>query len=256
MNTNIIECKNLSIGYENNIILSELNLDFKKSEFHSIIGPNGCGKTTFLKTLVNQIRPIKGDIFLNGNSIKNMVSDIRASSLSAVFQFDSMIPGFSITEFLKLHTYPLTNFRKSIPFSKVNDLIDYSIQKCEISLLLDKKLNQISSGELQLVQIAGAIIQNKNIIILDEPIAHLDPGHSLKIMQLLKDLNNEGSTIITVMHDINFALNFSDIITVFNKGQNIFTGTTEELHKSSIFDSTYNIKSLKENISGKKYFLF
>lgn len=254
MNNIALSFNNVTCGYKNNNVLNNISIDIESGKIHVLIGNNGSGKTTFLKAATGRIKTFSGDVFLRGCNINKMNETDISKTASSVFRFESEIPDFTVFQFLEMHTNSFLSNLKSK--NNIRSEIYSAGKECSTDIYFTKKLNELSSGELQLVQITGAIIRNRNFIILDEPVAHLDPGHTVMILKLLRNLNNQGSTIITVLHDINTALNFADTITAIHNGKIFFSGSTDEFYNGNYFQKLYNINYSKTTLSENKYFLF
>ena len=159
---------------------------------------------------------------------------------SCVFDDRGILPDFTVCEFISQRFYA----HLLSPFDSPDaDSVFRSAEEAGIAHLLDRPLSALSSGERALVSIAGAIAQNHEIILLDEPTAHLDIKHSLEIISLLSRLRDKGSAIIIVLHDINAALSFADRVILLDKGSISFNGTPHALVKSGKIDMVFGVKS-------------
>lgn len=211
---NILHTKNLSIGYTTKkavvVVASNLNLNLSKGQLISLIGANGIGKSTLLKTLTGIQKPIQGAIFLNGNDIQSLKIGAIAQNLSLVLTEKLPPSNLTVFELVALGRQPYTNWIGKL---SVLDLekIEWAIQITEIKHLQDKKHYEISDGQLQKVLIARALAQDTPIIILDEPTTHLDLLHKVSLFKLLKKLTVEtNKCILFSTHDIDMAIQISD----------------------------------------------
>jgi iron complex transport system ATP-binding protein len=211
---NILHTKDLSIGYTTKkavvVVASNLNLNFSKGQLISLIGANGIGKSTLLKTLTGIQKPIQGAVFLNGNDIQSLKIGAIAQNLSLVLTEKLPPSNLTVFELVALGRQPYTNWIGKL---SVLDLekIEWAIQITEIKHLQDKKHYEISDGQLQKVLIARALAQDTPIIILDEPTTHLDLLHKVSLFKLLKKLTVEtNKCILFSTHDIDMAIQISD----------------------------------------------
>ncbi len=211
---NILHTKDLSIGYTTKkgvvVVASNLNLNFSEGQLISLIGANGIGKSTLLKTLTGIQKPIQGAVFLNGNEIQSLKISAIAQNLSLVLTEKLPPSNLTVFELVALGRQPYTNWIGKL---SVLDLekIEWAMQITEIKHLQDKKHYEISDGQLQKVLIARALAQDTPIIILDEPSTHLDLLHKVSLFKLLKKLTVEThKCILFSTHDIDMAIQISD----------------------------------------------
>ncbi len=233
-----IDINKLDFKYPNNQIFSNISLSFNEKKLHGILGPNGCGKTTLLKTILKLLKVKNDSIYINNEDINTLSRDNLAKEIAYVEQSSKQIPNISVIEYINLARYLYSDFNK-----QNNPIINNVIELLKISNLKNKNLTQLSGGELQKVVIARALAQETKIILLDEPTANLDPLHQIEIMNLLKDLvNTKDLTIITTLHDINLSLQYCDEI-VLIKNNIITQGFTNEVINKENIKKYFNLNS-------------
>lgn len=233
-----IDISKLDFKYPNNQIFSNISLSFNEKKLHGILGPNGCGKTTLLKTILKLLKVKNDSIFINNEDINTLSRDNLAKEIAYVEQSSKQIPNISVIEYINLARYLYSDFNK-----QNNPIINNVIELLKINNLKNKNLTQLSGGELQKVVIARALAQETKIILLDEPTANLDPLHQIEIMNLLKDLvNTKDLTIITTLHDINLSLQYCDEI-VLIKNNIITQGLTNEVINKENIKKYFNLNS-------------
>ncbi|MGD1817186.1 MAG: ABC transporter ATP-binding protein [Pleomorphochaeta sp.] len=233
-----ININKLDFKYPNNQIFSNISLSFNEKKLHGILGPNGCGKTTLLKTILKLLKVKNDSIFINNEDINTLSRDNLAKEIAYVEQSSKQIPNISVIEYINLARYLYSDFNK-----QNNPIINKVIELLKINNLKNKNLTQLSGGELQKVVIARALAQETKIILLDEPTANLDPLHQIEIMNLLKDLvNKKDLTIITTLHDINLSLQYCDEI-VLIKNNIITQGLTNEVINKENIKKYFNLNS-------------
>ena len=233
-----IDINKLDFKYPNNQIFSNISLSFNEKKLHGILGPNGCGKTTLLKTILKLLKVKNDSIFINNKDINSLSRDNLAKEIAYVEQSSKQIPNISVIEYINLARYLYSDFNK-----QNNPIINKVIKLLKINNLKNKNLTQLSGGELQKVVIARALAQETKIILLDEPTANLDPLHQIEIMNLLKDLvNKKDLTIITTLHDINLSLQYCDEI-VLIKNNIITQGLTNEVINKENIKKYFNLNS-------------
>ncbi|APD05786.1 hemin import ATP-binding protein HmuV [Flavobacteriaceae bacterium UJ101] len=222
-----ITVKNLSIGYDKTI-LKNINFSIEEGEVVSLIGKNGVGKSTLIKTILGLIPSKGGVIKIGGENIKKYNSVELAREVSVVLTNQEVNPILSVVEVLGLGRTPYKNI-----FSRLNvkdwEKINQTIQLLEIEDLKEKRIGELSDGQKQRVMIGRALVQDTGLIILDEPTTHLDLSGKFTIFQLLRRLAQiTNKTILLSTHQIDLALPHSDKI-LFIKGNQLIEDTPEEI---------------------------
>jgi iron complex transport system ATP-binding protein len=210
----ILQALKISIGYthkkEKNSIASNINLSLEKGKLIALIGANGIGKSTLLRTITGIQKPISGTVSLNEKNINELDSLTLAQNLSIVLTEKLPPSNLAVWELIALGRQPYTNWIGKLTdndIAKVNEAIELT----QIGHLATKKHYEISDGQLQIVLIARALAQDTPLIILDEPTTHLDLLHKVVLFKLLKKLTQEtGKCILFSTHDIDMAIQLSD----------------------------------------------
>lgn len=213
-NRNILSASNLSIGYltkkERIVIASNLNLNLQAGKLISLVGANGIGKSTLLRTLCGIQKPISGIVSLNDNDIQNFEPLALAQNLSLVLTEKLPPSNLTVFELIALGRQPYTNWLGKLSDEDL-EKVNQAMQLTQIENLKDKKHFEISDGQLQKVLIARALAQDTPLIILDEPTTHLDLLHKVSVFKLLKKLSQEtNKCILFSTHDIDMAIQLSD----------------------------------------------
>ena len=236
----IYKIENLSFSYGKNEILKNISVSIYKGEFVGVVGPNGSGKTTFLK-LIAKILPLnKGNIFYKGKDLRKIKNIDYAREIGYLpseikFTFD-----MKVKDFLILGRYPFTGRFKKEPEEAI-----YEIGRIfNIKIFFEKKMSQLSEGEKQRIYIAQLMVQNSETILLDEPTSHLDIGYQFGIMDILKKINDNGKTIICILHDLNLSACYCSKIILLNKGEIYKVGSPEEVLTYENIEAVYNTKVL------------
>ena len=219
-NENILSTLNLSIGYKtkkDTIVAKNLNLKLQKGKLIALIGGNGIGKSTLLRTVTGIQKPIEGSVFLNGRDIQLYNSNELAQNLSLVLTEKLPQSNLTVFELIALGRQPYTNWigkLSEIDISKINEAISLT----QIEHLSNKKYYEISDGQLQKVLVARALAQDTPLIILDEPTTHLDLLHKVSMFKLLKKLVIEtNKCILFSTHDIDLAIQLVDEMIVMSE---------------------------------------
>lgn len=215
---NILSTSNLSIGYptkHSTITIAEnLNLNFQEGKLIALVGANGIGKSTLLRTITGIQKPISGTVLLNGTNIHELDALTLAQNLSVVLTEKLPPSNLTVFELIALGRQPYTNWMgtlNAIDITKVNEAMELT----QISHLANKRHYEISDGQLQKVLVARALAQDTPLIILDEPTTHLDLLHKAALFKLLKKLTqNTQKCILFSTHDIDMAIQLSDEIII------------------------------------------
>ena len=224
-NNNILSASNLSIGYvtkkEKIVIASNLNLNLQAGKLISLVGANGIGKSTLLRTLCGIQKPISGTVSLNEKDIQSFEPLALAQNLSLVLTEKLPPSNLTVFELIALGRQPYTNWLGKLSEEDL-EKVNQAILLTQIEHLSNKKHFEISDGQLQKVLIARALAQDTPLIILDEPTTHLDLLHKVSVFKLLKKLSQEtNKCILFSTHDIDLAIQLSDEMIVMTENNAI-----------------------------------
>ncbi len=240
---NILATAQLSIGYTSgkstNVIANDITITLKQGSLTALIGANGIGKSTLLRTLTGIQPPLNGSILLNDKSLASYSSKELAQNLSIVLTESLPPSNLTVFELVALGRQPYTNWLGLL--SDVDHIqVERALQLTQIETLAQKKHFEISDGQFQKVLIARALAQDTPLIILDEPTTHLDLLHKVKLLRLLKKLASEaGKCILYSTHDLDLALQMSDEIIVMANG-NAIQDTPKDLIEQKVFDTLFD----------------
>ena len=232
----LITAENLTLGYDSQAIVRDLNFKVEEGDYLCIVGENGSGKTTLMRTLLGLQRQIEGEIVL-GEGLK--LSDIGYLPQQTDVQRD--FPA-SVTEIVMSGFQGKCGFR---PFynKAEKDQAKANMKRMSIDDFADRCYRDLSGGQQQRVLLARALCAAERILILDEPVTGLDPKVTRDMYDLIQSLNKEGVTIIMISHDIHAAVKYADHI--LHIGDDIFFGTTEDYLRSemgSLFAPDHAVK--------------
>ncbi len=231
--------QDITAGYGRTRVLTGIDLTLGRGEFTGIIGPNGAGKSTLLKILARIIRPQSGTVLLNDAPLGEYSSRAFAREVSVVQQFMENLLPFTVYEFIRMGRFPHQRLLET-ESGHDRDVVESSFTATGIPHLRDRLLTELSGGERQLVFIARALAQECAVIILDEPVSHLDIHHALRIMDILHNLNGKGTTIITVLHDINMASDYCSRIIALKDGKIFSDGPPAEIVTYGMIESLFD----------------
>ncbi len=237
----MIKIENVCVNYNKVQALNNINLNLHNGQNLSIIGPNGCGKTTLLKCICNNI-DFKGNIYIDNKNIKSLKRKELAKKVGMLSQLMSISFNYSVFDTVLMGRYVhqdkflINNSKKDI------DIVKKSLETVGLLEYKNRYISNLSGGQLQRVFLARLIAQNPDIILLDEPTNHLDFKYQIELIQFLKEWAiKENKTIIGVIHDINLAMLLTDNILILQNGNIKCFDKSENILKSNILNEVYNI---------------
>jgi len=243
----ILYSENLQIGYDSkkgkNVIASDISISLNAGKLIALIGANGIGKSTLLRTLTGMQKPLSGNVFLNGSLISNFNPSELAQQLSIVLTDKLPESNLTVFELVALGRQPYTNWIGKLTSEDILK-VNQALELTQISFLSDKKHYEISDGQLQKVMMARALAQDTPLIILDEPTTHLDLLHKVSLLKLLKKLALEtNKSILFSTHDLDLALQLSDEMIVMNSNL-LIQDAPENLIKNGILNSLFDDENI------------
>ncbi len=235
-------------------VLSGIGLSIEAGEFLAVIGPNGAGKSTLLKILAGNLAARAGTALLHGRPLSRYAPEERAREVSVVHQSLENVLPFTVRDFVAMGRFPHQGILRT-ESARDRKIIEECIATAGISHLVSRQLTELSGGERQLVYIARALAQSDRVILLDEPVSHLDISHSVQIMDMLHELNRRGATVIAVLHDINLASDYCGRIVALKNGSLFADGSPEEIITYERIESLFEMVCVvfKNPMTGKPY---
>jgi iron complex transport system ATP-binding protein len=225
--------------------LGDISVEVKRGEFLSILGPNGSGKTTLLRIISRILRPARGTVKFDGKDFLTLSRREIAKTVGIVPQEHPIVFPFTVREIVLTGRTP---YIRGLGFESDHDLdvARETMKLTDIEHLAKTSMTELSGGERQRVFIARALAQEPEILLLDEPNAHLDITHQLDVLHLTRSLSSQrGLTVIAVFHDLNLAAMFSNRILLLSKGRTVALGRPEEVltqsHLSTVFRTKVTI---------------
>lgn len=251
----MLNINNLTCGYDSKVVLTDISLLVEDRQLVGIIGPNGSGKTTLLRAITRVLRPKSGEITLHGKNIWKMNTRELARSVAVVSQSVEAGP-MTVEEYVLLGRIPYYERFQFLETKKDREIAREAMELTDSLQLKDKLMGEISGGERQLALVARALAQEPVLLLLDEPTAHLDIAHQVRILDLVRKLNRErGLTVIMVLHDLNLAAEYCRHLVLLSDGRIRKAGTPEEVIDYKTIEDTYDTVVVVEKnpISGKPF---
>ncbi len=238
----LLETKSLSIGYESSgqspkVLQSDINVQISSGEIISLMGQNGVGKTTFIKTLSGLLPKLKGEVLYENKPLQQLSKLDLAKRLSIVLTEKPFSQNITVVELIAIGRHPYSNWI-GVLSKHDKEIIDWAITETNTNYLANKKLYELSDGQLQKVMIARALAQETDLIYLDEPAAHLDLYNKIEVMMLLRKIAKTGKGILISTHDMQVSTQLSDKLWLFNFNEFPMEGTPEDLILNGTLERT------------------
>ncbi|HBT38658.1 MAG: ABC transporter related [Thermotoga sp. 50_1627] len=253
-----ISLRNVDFAYAKDLVLRSIDLQINKGEFVSLIGPNGSGKTTLLKLVAGLLKPTRGTVLVRGMEPGRMRKKQLARIVGFVTEDLNPIYPFQVKQIVLTGRLPYKNSFfaswEELDFQKVKE----ALAKVDALEYFDRYFSQLSAGEKKRVSIARILAQDTPILLFDEPTAHLDPGHAVEVLEIMKKLHDEGRTILTAFHEINFAVRLSDRIVMMKEGKIFAEGKAEEVLTKENLEQVYNarFRLVNDPLTGLPYVIY
>lgn len=234
----------LTIGYRERVVIRDLSVAMPDRRFTSILGPNGCGKSTLLKALARLIKPAAGEVRLAGEDIGGIDTRALARRLSILPQSPKAPEGITVADLVRRGRTPWRGLLA--PWSEADARIcGQALEQVGLSELSDRPIDELSGGQRQRAWIALVLAQDTPYLLLDEPTTWLDLTHQLEVLSLLRQRNlHHGTTVVTVLHDLNLAARFSDHLILLGGGGLVAAGTPDEVMTEGNLADAFGLKAL------------
>ncbi|OAT18291.1 ferric enterobactin transport ATP-binding protein [Buttiauxella gaviniae ATCC 51604] len=239
-----LQGEKLRLGYGNHVVADGLTVAIPDGKFTAIIGPNGCGKSTLLRTLSRLMKPMHGQVWLDGNEIHRFATKEVARRVGLLAQ-NSTAPGdISVAELVARGRYPhqpmFSRWRE-----EDSQAVERALKATNIEDLADQPVDTLSGGQRQRAWIAMVLAQETSILLLDEPTTWLDISHQIDLLELLRDLNQkQGYTLAAVLHDLNQACRYATHLIALRDGKIIAEGAPTEIVTPELIEAIYGLRCM------------
>lgn len=246
----MIETRNLTKRYGDNLVVDNVSLNIPKRGFTSIIGPNGAGKSSLL-SMISRLTPMNaGSVLLDGLDITRTPGRALARRLSILRQDNQTSLRLTVRDLVAFGRFPHSAGRLTVDdLRHINDALDY----LRLTDYQDRPIDELSGGQRQRAYVAMLLCQDTEYVLLDEPLNNIDMRFAVDMMQLLRRAADEkGKTVVVVLHDINFASCYSDYIIAMRNGQLAYQGTPAEVICDKVLQDLYEQDIRVHEINGQR----
>jgi len=248
----LLTIEDLVCGYDGTEVLRGLSFYVEEGEFLGIIGPNGSGKTTLFRVIGGSLKPLKGRILIRGREVSSVSRLEMAREVALLPQFIEILFPFTVEEFVMMGRYPhIPRFGRTTRRDLA--VVEKSMEMTGTLSLRKRMISELSGGERQRCLLAQGLAQEPKLLLLDEPTAHLDIGHQIEAMDIVKSLNRDREiTVLVILHDLNLAGEYCDRLVLLDDGSIHSSGkpkdvltyqAIEEVYRTVVVVSTNPISS-------------
>jgi len=248
----LIKVEDISFGYTRKTVLNDVSLSIMAGEVVTLLGPNGCGKSTLIKIILGLLRPATGTIFFNGENILHIGSKSLAREIAYVPQIHKSSFPYKVMDMVLMGRIPHKTF--FFRYSKTDvDIASDALERLAIAHLADRACTEISGGERQLTLIARALAQGAKTFIMDEPASGLDYGNQLRLLDQIIKLSREGYTFIKSTHSPEHALWIADRVIMIKNGAVVAEGACDDVISPENLFYLYKAKVNVMKLNGSSF---
>lgn len=239
----VLSTRDLCAGYGDRMVIHHADLDLVPGEVVALLGPNGIGKTTLIRALTGALKPEGGTLTLYGRDMSRMSPKAVARKVARVVQSPGSAWSFSVSHAVNLGRWPHHGWLRA-PGPEDRRIAEMAMEEMEVLHLADRDFSTLSGGEAQRVMIAQALAQEPSVLIMDEPVAHLDLHHQVSTLDLVRRLSDRGIAILASLHDINLAAMYAHRVVMIDREGHVHSGPVSEMLQADRIEELFGLKLL------------
>lgn len=233
--------EDVTTQYDQRVISQNLSIEIPDQSFAVIIGPNACGKSTLLRTLSNLIKPSAGHVLLDGKKISTYKSKEVARKLGLLPQSSTAPDGITVANLVAHGRYPYQNLIQQWTEADERAVLN-AMELTNTTELANRYVDELSGGQRQRVWVAMVLAQQTPLLLLDEPTTYLDISHQIELLELFTDLNEQGHTLVAVLHDLNHAARYATHLIAMKAGKVIAEGNPADIVTEELVEEVFGLK--------------
>ncbi|MCX7543035.1 ABC transporter ATP-binding protein [Corynebacterium sp. P5848] len=232
--------ENVTVGYDGDAIIRDLNLELPHREFTAVIGPNGCGKSTLLKTFSRMLKPTRGRVLIDGTNMSRIPTKRIARAVGVLPQSPISPEGITVADLVSRGRYPHQHILSQ--FSAEDErAVDDALIHTGLADLAGARLDELSGGQRQRAWIAMVLAQNTRVMLLDEPTTFLDISTQTDVLDLCASLHARGRTLVAVLHDLNMAARYATHVIAMKSGRVITQGHPDDVFSLDMLREVFDL---------------
>lgn len=231
-------CEGLTLGYDASPVLSQFSLALPRGQLIVLLGANGCGKSTLLKALAGHLAPTQGRILFEQRPLADWPAVERARRLAYLPQYPELFADLTVFDLVRYGRFPHQALLRQWQ-AEDEHAVQQALAQTGLLDLSARRLSSLSGGQQQRAWIAMVLAQEAEVLLLDEPINHLDLNHQVEILDLLTDLRLQGKTLVVVLHDLNLASRYADQLVLLHQGQILQQGPAAAVLQAATIEQAY-----------------